>query len=57
MAQTGTQYGPNAQSEAPSATPEARNEPKTGEGGGNPGVGGFQLWGRPETILEQIKEC
>lgn len=55
MAQTGTQYGPNAQSEAPSTTPEVRNEPKTGEGGGNPGVGGFQLWGRPETILEQIK--
>ena len=44
---TGTRYGPSATAEAPRPTP--------GEGGGAPGVAGFQFYGAPTTIVEQVK--
>lgn len=43
----GTNYGPSAQAEAPRQPP--------GEGGGAPGVAGFQFFGTPRTILGQMK--
>jgi alkanesulfonate monooxygenase SsuD/methylene tetrahydromethanopterin reductase-like flavin-dependent oxidoreductase (luciferase family) len=43
----GTNYGPSATAEAPSNTP--------GEGGGAPGVAGFQFYGTPRTIVEQVR--
>ena len=39
-------YGPSAKAEAP-ATP--------GEGGGAPGVAGFQFYGTPKTIVGQVQ--
>lgn len=42
----GENYGPSARAEAP-ATP--------GEGGGAPGVAGFQFYGTPKTILNQVR--
>ncbi len=44
---TGTNYGPAAHAEAPRAAP--------GQGGGAPGVAGFQFYGTPETIVEQVR--
>jgi len=44
---TGTNYGPSAQAEAPRNTP--------GEGGGAPGVAGFQFFGTPKTIVNQVR--
>jgi len=46
----GTNYGPSAQAEAPQ-TPR----PAPGEGGGAPGVAGFQFYGTPKTILGQVQ--
>jgi alkanesulfonate monooxygenase SsuD/methylene tetrahydromethanopterin reductase-like flavin-dependent oxidoreductase (luciferase family) len=43
----GTNYGPSATAEAP------RQQP--GEGGGAPGVAGFQFYGTPKTIVEQVR--
>jgi len=43
----GTAYGPSAAAEAPRA-PE-------GEGGGAPGAAGFQFFGTPKTIVEQVR--
>ena len=43
----GTNYGPSAIAEAPRNTP--------GEGGGAPGVAGFQFYGTPKTIVEQVR--
>jgi alkanesulfonate monooxygenase SsuD/methylene tetrahydromethanopterin reductase-like flavin-dependent oxidoreductase (luciferase family) len=45
--QEGASYGPSAQAESP------RNNP--GEGGGAPGVAGFQFYGAPKTIVEQVR--
>jgi alkanesulfonate monooxygenase SsuD/methylene tetrahydromethanopterin reductase-like flavin-dependent oxidoreductase (luciferase family) len=42
----GTNYGPSHQAEAPSRP--------AGEGGGAPGVAGFQFYGTPKTILGQV---
>lgn len=42
----GEHYGPSARAEAP-ATP--------GEGGGAPGVAGFQFYGTPRTIVGQVQ--
>jgi len=44
---TGTGYGPSATAEAP--------QRPAGEGGGAPGVAGFQFYGTPSTIAEQVK--
>jgi alkanesulfonate monooxygenase SsuD/methylene tetrahydromethanopterin reductase-like flavin-dependent oxidoreductase (luciferase family) len=46
--QTGTRYGPSATAEAP--------QRPAGEGGGAPGVAGFQFFGTPKTIVEQAKK-
>jgi alkanesulfonate monooxygenase SsuD/methylene tetrahydromethanopterin reductase-like flavin-dependent oxidoreductase (luciferase family) len=43
----GESYGPSARAESPQQTP--------GEGGGNPGVAGFQFYGSPQTIVEQVR--
>ena len=43
----GTNYGPSANAEAPRNTP--------GEGGGAPGVAGFQFYGTPQTIVGQAE--
>ena len=48
---TGTNYGPSATAEAPRNTPGAT----PGEGGGAPGVAGFQFYGTPKTIVGQVK--
>ena len=45
----GTNYGPSATAEAPAS------RPAPGEGGGAPGVAGFQFYGTPTTIEEQVK--
>jgi alkanesulfonate monooxygenase SsuD/methylene tetrahydromethanopterin reductase-like flavin-dependent oxidoreductase (luciferase family) len=45
----GTSYGPSATAEAPRPTAPA------GEGGGAPGVAGFQFYGTPKTIIEQVR--
>jgi alkanesulfonate monooxygenase SsuD/methylene tetrahydromethanopterin reductase-like flavin-dependent oxidoreductase (luciferase family) len=53
---TGTNYGPSHTAEAPRNTPgEAPQRPAPGEGGGAPGVAGFQFYGTPKTIVEQVK--
>ncbi|MGE3074278.1 MAG: LLM class flavin-dependent oxidoreductase [Dehalococcoidia bacterium] len=44
---SGTSYGPSAQSEAPRQV--------AGEGGGAPGVAGFQFYGTPKTIVNQVR--
>lgn len=43
----GENYGPSAREEAPSDPP--------GQGGGAPGVAGFQFFGTPGTIVEQVR--
>lgn len=43
----GTNYGPQAHAEAPHAP--------AGEGGGAPGVAGFQFFGTPKTIVSQVR--
>ncbi|MEO8540344.1 MAG: LLM class flavin-dependent oxidoreductase, partial [bacterium] len=43
----GTNYGPSATAEAPKHT--------AGEGGGAPGIAGFQFFGRPKSIVDQIR--
>jgi alkanesulfonate monooxygenase SsuD/methylene tetrahydromethanopterin reductase-like flavin-dependent oxidoreductase (luciferase family) len=43
----GAGYGPSSTDEAPRGTP--------GEGGGAPGVAGFQFYGTPKTILGQVE--
>ncbi len=43
----GASYGPSATAEAP--------QRPAGEGGGAPGVAGFQFWGTPASIVEQVK--
>ncbi|HEY7269925.1 MAG TPA: LLM class flavin-dependent oxidoreductase [Dehalococcoidia bacterium] len=40
-------YGPSATAEAP--------RPPAGEGGGAPGVAGFQFYGSPKTVVEQAR--
>ncbi len=46
----GENYGPSAQAEAPQAPARP-----PGEGGGAPGVAGFQFYGTPKTIVEQVR--
>jgi alkanesulfonate monooxygenase SsuD/methylene tetrahydromethanopterin reductase-like flavin-dependent oxidoreductase (luciferase family) len=46
----GENYGPSAQAEAPRP---AAGTP--GEGGGAPGVAGFQFYGTPKTIVDQVR--
>jgi alkanesulfonate monooxygenase SsuD/methylene tetrahydromethanopterin reductase-like flavin-dependent oxidoreductase (luciferase family) len=45
---------PGDQGYGPSPSAEAPRQP-AGEGGGAPGVAGFQLYGSPKTIVEQVK--
>lgn len=42
----GVNYGPSTDKESPAKTP--------GQGGGAPGVAGFQFYGTPETIVGQV---
>jgi alkanesulfonate monooxygenase SsuD/methylene tetrahydromethanopterin reductase-like flavin-dependent oxidoreductase (luciferase family) len=51
-APAGAGSGPSGASYGPSAAAES---PTPGEGGGNPGVAGFQFYGSPTTIVEQVR--